>query len=1616
MADSPAERSTLESLVIELLGDDSNLIEILRGAVRMAEEYAAKVTAAFTQTFAGVEGDAAKVRAAFESMSTPVVEANAIIDEFARESGRAFDKVIERGKLGEQAFEEYRRQTLETLESQRPLAQQLGYTGQSLDNLATKVRNASYQQAEHVKQTERSEQAQKELDETIRNLAAQVATQRNLWVNRITTDEEFRASTSALREELLELMKAGQLTDVEMRKVTQSMAYAQRGIDSANRVASRGGLAWTAQIALANQFGQELRNLGPAGSAAASAMGFFQGSLSSLQRPLSAADFQLNKLLVGFLKAPNIIALATGALAVGAGAALTKLTLDAAKYAKEIEVATYRTSLSAEALQELRHAATQAGVPTAILETTMQRLQRRAADAAAGNEGLRRAFDGLGVSLTDANGKLRGTEELLDQVADGLSAVENDAERLRRAFQIFDTEGGRLLPLLAKGSEGIREMRQEARDLGLVISGDTLMSLSQFQAEIDTLARSFEVIRVELGAAFLPVLRDVLLPLIRDELVPWISNLAIRVGDFSDSLFDTSAAGTVFRQDLVQSLQVLLGFGKGIVAAAQGVAGLVQTILGGAANLGAFLGTVTSGVNFRAIEQSFLDMEETYLRLQQEVWDNPLKFNVEPWSTEQAQLAQEYGEQAIAAAAAAVEAGGGRFGQAWRSVMENEMGGGLMGQAIASFEAAWDTIGFDFEQWLEDFVQNAAIGATPEARRALTEFVAEVTGGLGEAPPAGSLAEAEAMIQKYAKAFREATTHEARVTAIELRDEWQAVADAIKAAFEEDDVLAPARLWTERLTAELREGVKNASLDVIPMLEAALERLDAEATAAFELGWDSQEYRDTIRKIEFIESYLERVKRDYGAVDLEIDLSYNILPPPVDILPDLVLPEQAKSAAQGLVEYYTRLTRAADATARLDGVTTDTRDAFEETIDILERILPGLDEMSDDWFAVVGLLAQARDRLEAVNEELATPGGALTRTLFAAASAATQLGDALREAQLGQVRRDAEGVAGAFASLLSTTMGLRRDELLAGFLGDDFDRNAAEAARLEAEIRSLVDRYDDLSVAERLRLVMASNRLEVVRGLIAADEDAADATEALTAALREWGAAVAAMGADEDPLLARARQLEEWLATGQITLEEYREMLEQVAAAQERLNARVDDGQFEAWIQSVGRMGIVLDPVSAMLADLGAMLADGAIDAEQYALGVDMANAALDRLADAEHAAEIEKVAAAWESAEAQIRSFLRVAQADFDDFREAAVAAFDAGQISAEELLATLRVITAMELAENFRILASELDGLQSLIPNLAADLVQGFAQIASGGTADGIATLFRSAAGAVDTLGDAFSDTANQGEAMLDLLIGGAAGIAAAFGGPALGQAVGAVGQFIKSILGDLSNGLKQIQESIDRTALSSQYLGIGLIEGIAAGATSRVSRGGILGFFGATKAELDEGAFRAGITMAEGIARGLVGTLTSGDFEDAWKRMIDDILVTGVIEAFMATALVQDAIQEAMKLIMGGDAAGGAAALDRIRSEFHAVWQTIQSITTAGLPTQEELERSVLFSLPDATVSVLAAPQWALNLGSAAERMVGAGDAMLEAASTIQDTFSGGIAVTTQSTRGIDATRSL
>jgi hypothetical protein len=62
-----------------------------------------------------------------------------------------------------------------------------------------------------------------------------------------------------------------------------------------------------------------------------------------------------------------------------------------------------------------------------------------------------------------------GASMLLAGVADAFARIEDPAERVRLAFKLFDSEGVALVNLLSDGSDALEDMRERARDLGIVL-------------------------------------------------------------------------------------------------------------------------------------------------------------------------------------------------------------------------------------------------------------------------------------------------------------------------------------------------------------------------------------------------------------------------------------------------------------------------------------------------------------------------------------------------------------------------------------------------------------------------------------------------------------------------------------------------------------------------------------------------------------------------------------------------------------------------------------------------------------------------------------------------------------------------------------------------------------------------------------------------------------------------------------------------------------------------------------------------------------------------------------------------------------------------------------------
>jgi hypothetical protein len=137
-------------------------------------------------------------------------------------------------------------------------------------------------------------------------------------------------------------------------------------------------------------------------------------------------------------------------------------------------------------LQVYQFTAGQTGLKNEQLEMGLARLTRTIGEAAEGNDQAIKKFQDLGVGILDASGNLRSTDDILQDVARAIAAIEDPAKRGAAAVALFDRSGQRLLPLLMEIAAGYGEMEVKARQAGAVVEDDLI---ERFDRAADSYAR-----------------------------------------------------------------------------------------------------------------------------------------------------------------------------------------------------------------------------------------------------------------------------------------------------------------------------------------------------------------------------------------------------------------------------------------------------------------------------------------------------------------------------------------------------------------------------------------------------------------------------------------------------------------------------------------------------------------------------------------------------------------------------------------------------------------------------------------------------------------------------------------------------------------------------------------------------------------------------------------------------------------------------------------------------------------------------------------------------------------------------------------------------------------------
>jgi len=247
----------------------------------------------------------------------------------------------------------------------------------------------------------------------------------------------------------------------------------------------------------------------------------------------------LNKSFASFSK--TLIGLA----AAGGGiAALTRTMQTLDRIGKTAD----KLGVTTESLIALRHAAELTGVASNTVDMALQRMTRRMAEAAKGTGEARNAIAELGLDAQRL--ATMGPVAAFGEVAEAMKRVENQADKVRLSFKLFDSEGVAMVNTLRLGKKGLADAAAETRNLGMALDRAAIKKIEEANEAMMRLKMSF----AGLGAT---IATDVVGPL------KSIIDLLTRLSKYKGVL--TAGAGVLVGGALAGKTGALIAISVGVI-------------------------------------------------------------------------------------------------------------------------------------------------------------------------------------------------------------------------------------------------------------------------------------------------------------------------------------------------------------------------------------------------------------------------------------------------------------------------------------------------------------------------------------------------------------------------------------------------------------------------------------------------------------------------------------------------------------------------------------------------------------------------------------------------------------------------------------------------------------------------------------------------------------------------------------------------------------------------------------------------------------------------------------------------------------------------------------------
>lgn len=231
-----------------------------------------------------------------------------------------------------------------------------------------------------------------------------------------------------------------------------------------------------------------------------------RAKVDRLQADMDKAKGSVSRSIKDIQGAASAVTGYLSAIGVNAFAGYIKSAIDAGGALFDLSK---KTGISAKDLSSLEYAAKMSGTTLNGVADGLKKLSVNMVATSQGAATNAEAFKALGISVTDANGNLRSSKDVMMNVADRFAGMKDGAEKTALAVKLFGKSGTDLIPMLNEGSKGIAELESTASALGLTLTDEAAAGMESLGDSLDTIGMAGQGFARQLATEITPAINEI---------------------------------------------------------------------------------------------------------------------------------------------------------------------------------------------------------------------------------------------------------------------------------------------------------------------------------------------------------------------------------------------------------------------------------------------------------------------------------------------------------------------------------------------------------------------------------------------------------------------------------------------------------------------------------------------------------------------------------------------------------------------------------------------------------------------------------------------------------------------------------------------------------------------------------------------------------------------------------------------------------------------------------------------------------------------------------------------------------------------------------------------------